>query len=85
MLWLCLPDDVQGGVRLRHTHQGNCFVVQDDTLLAYQVCFDLFENESQSFLLKVGSGNVGEFLHIRFTSSIGRTCVVNAHCAVLSC
>ncbi len=27
--------------------------VQDDTLLAFQVCFDLVENESQSFLLKV--------------------------------
>lgn len=26
----------------------------DDVLLAYQVCFDLFENEMQSFLLKVG-------------------------------
>ena len=31
-----------------------CAHVQDDTLLAYQVCFDLFENESQSFLHKVG-------------------------------
>ncbi|CAL8468543.1 g8083 [Coccomyxa elongata] len=27
---------------------------EDDTLLAYQVCFDLVENESQSFLMKVG-------------------------------
>lgn len=26
---------------------------QDDALLAYQVCFDLFANEMQSFLLKV--------------------------------
>lgn len=27
---------------------------EDNALLAYQVCFDLFENEMQSFLLKVG-------------------------------
>ena len=26
--------------------------VQEEVLLAYQVCFDLFENEMQSFLLK---------------------------------
>ena len=29
--------------------------LQDNALLAYQVCFDLFENEMQSFLLKVSS------------------------------
>ena len=29
--------------------------MQDDVLLAYQVCFDLFENEMQAFLLKVVS------------------------------
>lgn len=28
-------------------------VMQDDLLLAYQLCFDLFENESQAFNLKV--------------------------------
>ena len=28
-------------------------MLQGDQLLAYQVCFDLFENEMQSFLLKV--------------------------------
>ncbi len=30
-------------------------VLQEDALLAYQVCFDLFENEMQSFLLKVSA------------------------------
>ena len=29
-------------------------VMQDEELLAYQTCFDLTENELQSFLLKVG-------------------------------
>lgn len=29
------------------------FSLQDDVLLAYQVCFNLFENEMQAFLLKV--------------------------------
>lgn len=29
--------------------------VQDDVLLAYQLCFDLFENESQAFNFKVHS------------------------------
>ena len=29
--------------------------VQDDVLLAYQLCFDLFENESQAFNLMVHS------------------------------
>jgi len=32
-----------------------CACMQDDALLAYQVCFDLIENESQSFLIKVAS------------------------------
>lgn len=27
--------------------------MQDDVLLAYQLCFDLFENESQAFNFKV--------------------------------
>ena len=27
--------------------------LQDDSLLAYQICFDLFENEMQSFVLQV--------------------------------
>ena len=30
-----------------------CPLVQEDVLLAFQVCFDLFENEMQAFLLKV--------------------------------
>jgi 26S proteasome regulatory subunit N2 len=29
------------------------FVCQDDTHLAYQIAFDLAENENQAFLLKV--------------------------------
>lgn len=33
----------------------HCARMQDDALLAYQVCFDLIENESQSFLMKVAS------------------------------
>jgi len=32
-----------------------CGHSQDDVLLAYQVCFDLFENEQQSFSLQVRS------------------------------
>ena len=28
-------------------------IMQDDVLLAYQLCFDLFENESQAFNFKV--------------------------------
>ena len=42
-----------------HAHNGaelalhTCARVQDDALLAYQICFDLFENESQSFMAKV--------------------------------
>ena len=28
-------------------------VMQEDVLLAYQLCFDLFENESQAFNFKV--------------------------------
>ncbi|KAK9804632.1 hypothetical protein WJX73_001394 [Symbiochloris irregularis] len=40
---------------LRKLLQGS----EEDTLLAYQVCFDLFENEMQSFLLQVG-----EALHL---------------------
>ena len=31
-----------------------CVMLQADVLLAYQVALDLFENEMQSFLLKVG-------------------------------
>ena len=31
----------------------HCLGGQDDELLAYQVCFDLVENEMQSFLIKV--------------------------------
>lgn len=27
--------------------------MQEDVLLAFQVCFDLFENEMQAFLMKV--------------------------------
>ena len=27
---------------------------QEDELLAYQICFDLVENEMQSFLIRVG-------------------------------
>lgn len=30
-----------------------CWGVQDDVLLAYQIAFDLVENELQSFILKV--------------------------------
>jgi hypothetical protein len=30
-------------------------LVQDDVLLAYQIAFDLVENELQSFILKVGT------------------------------
>ena len=29
---------------------------QEDELLAYQICFDLVENEMQSFLIRVGLG-----------------------------
>jgi hypothetical protein len=29
--------------------------VQDDVLLAYQIAFDLVENELQSFIIKVSS------------------------------
>jgi hypothetical protein len=36
----------------RHT-SATCLHAQDDTLLAYQICFDLFENESQSFMAQV--------------------------------
>lgn len=32
-----------------------CCGVQDDVLLAYQIAFDLVENELQSFILKVSS------------------------------
>jgi hypothetical protein len=31
-----------------------CWLLQDDVLLAYQIAFDLVENEMQSFLLQVG-------------------------------
>lgn len=36
-----------------------CCDVQDDVLLAYQIAFDLVENELQSFILKVGAGAEG--------------------------
>ena len=32
------------------------FLTQDDELLAYQICFDLVENEMQSFLIQVRMG-----------------------------
>ena len=41
-------------VNLRHSTPGSVYT-QDDELLAYQTCFDLVENELQSFLTKVGS------------------------------
>ena len=44
--------------------------MQDDVLLAYQLCFDLFENESQAFNFKVTNlayvNNDPHSLSIRF-------------------
>ncbi|KAL0034615.1 hypothetical protein WJX79_010540 [Trebouxia sp. C0005] len=48
---LMFLDDSQEVAKILHTLiEGT----EEEALLAYQVCFDLFENEMQSFLLKVG-------------------------------
>jgi hypothetical protein len=37
--------------------------VQDDVLLAYQIAFDLVDNELQSFIIKVGTVDAAATVH----------------------
>lgn len=47
-------------------------VMQDDVLLAYQLCFDLFENESQAFNFKVRASSWRVLAYKGITVSLRR-------------
>jgi hypothetical protein len=42
--------------------------MQDDVLLAYQIAFDLVDNELQSFIIKVGTFTIAAKLRARMRS-----------------